>query len=103
MTERQQTFFGPSPHQLARTEHPETSKRAARELMPKVGSAMAKALRLLQENPGSTASELDAVAGTPAGSIRKRLNDLRERGLSFTKGSRRCHITGRQAQLWYPV
>ena len=95
----------PLPKQLARREHPATSKRAARDLVDsgRIGEAMKTALAFLWRHPGSTAAELDAYAETGDGAVRKRLNDLRREGLAEPRETRACRITGKCAQVWYPT
>lgn len=93
------------PRQRARSSDPATSHAAARDLVRSrsILSAQARALEVLRANPGSTARELDTLAGTLDGAIRKRLNDLFLEGLATKKGERKCTITGKTAQLWWPV
>ena len=100
----QQRFFDPPAddgHTLSRRTDPETSHEAARSLP--LGDRMTFALSILTLRPGSTASELDAATLAPSGTVRKRLNDLRKRGLAKTDGTRTCRVTGKRAQVWRPV
>lgn len=101
----QMDLFGVSARDLSRREDPSTSKQAARGLIDdgKLGNAMKIALHFVRRYPGSTASELDSLHGTEWGAVRKRLNDLRKVGLAYTKGTRRCNVTRRSAQIWYPT
>lgn len=85
-----------------RPTHPSTSMEAAQKMAPKVGSAMARALALLREHPESTATELDAKVRNN-GSVRKRLTDLKARGLAKVVGKRKCRITGMNAQVWVAI
>lgn len=94
----------------ARTEHPDTSKRAARELVAsgRLGKAMLAALHLARSAPGSTAAELDATGKLQGrvrgdGAIRKRLSELRAGGYLRSGDPRVCRVTGRMAQTWWPV
>ena len=65
------------------------------------------ALSTLKRFPGSTAAELDrdfvAMSGVAGdGQIRKRLNDLRKSGFARVDGTRKCRVTGRIVQVWWP-
>jgi len=93
------------PPPISRSTDPPTSSEAA-EHITTTGKRQANkrlALELLRANPNSTASELDAKAGSGEGKIRKRLGDLREDGLAKTVGTRVCRVTGRNAQTWVAV
>jgi len=93
------------PKSLSRRGDPPTSKEAAYALYESgaLGERKAFALGILIENPGSTAAELDLKAGTPAGGVRKRLNDLKKDHYAYVAGVRRCRVTGRRAQIWWPT
>lgn len=86
-----------------RPSHPSTSVEGAEHMAPKVGEAMAHALGVLWECPKCTAAELDSISHGRDGTIRKRLSDLRAKGLARTTGKRKCRITGRNAQTWEAV
>jgi len=91
------------PKTLARRDDPATSHEAAMDLhrTGTIGEMMSDALARMKAAPGSTASELDPWG---VGSrIGKRLNDLRKVGLAKVEGSRACRVTGKRAQLWWPV
>ena len=101
-------LFDKPPHgskELARTEDPGTSKKAAEEMVASgsLGRRTVEALNHLKHTPGSTATELETRAGVSDGRYRKRLNDLRKRGHAKTVGTRKCRVTGRAAQVWYPT
>ena len=87
---------------LSRRSDPATSKAAARAVAGKLGQRMAETLATLQLFPGSTASELDATEFPNDGRHRKRLNDLRKRGLARKGEARTCRVTGRKAMTWHP-
>ena len=89
--------------QHCRPTHPSTSMEAAEKIAPRVGTNMLLALELVQENPRRTAAELDKIAGYGNGTIRKRLSDLRAKGLARVVGKRKCRITGMNAQVWEAV
>jgi len=93
----------PDPRELSRATDPITSAEAAYALHATgvLGERMAWALSILVVKPGSTASELDPHG---VGSlISKRLNDLRKAGYARVAGVRPCRVTGKRAQLWWPV
>ena len=91
-----------NPKTLARTEHPDTSKEAAKDVVDKLPGSMAKALFALRGRPGSTASELDQLRSWGGeGSIRKRLNDLKLKGEARKGDKRKCRVTGKMAYTWY--
>ncbi len=87
-------------HRMYRSSDPETSKEGAKSVA--VESQKGKALRLLKKHPGHTAAEYDRYNGTPQGTIRKRLNDLAIDGLAFCRGTKKCSVSDRKAQIWYP-
>lgn len=106
----QRTFFGDwsqrelTPNQLARSSHPDTSHKAAAEIVDsgKLQHAMKTAEQWLRQMPHSTASELEEASGLTDGKIRKRLNDLKKVGLAEKGEKRRCRVTGRMAYTWIP-
>lgn len=87
---------------LARRKDPETSKQAARHVSKTLGARMEAALALLKSMPGKTACEIEHAALVSDGRYRKRLNDLRLRGLARKGRTRKCTITGRNAATWWP-
>ena len=101
---RMPLFDSPEPHTLARADDPDTSYQAASEMA--LSGALARMARiawdLLVEYPGATASELEEVSNFGDGKIRKRLNDLRKEGWAYNQDPRRCLITGKMAQTWWP-
>ena len=95
---------GIKPRELRRREHPGTSHEAAEHMVHtgKLGKMMAEALRLLRAYPGRTAAEIEHAAGVSDGRVRKRLNDLKKKGLASVSGARKCAVTKRNAQVWFP-
>ena len=92
----------PHPRELSRREDPATSHLATHQIAAEgtLGRMMKQALEALRDSPGSTASELDPRG---VGSIiAKRLNDLRKAQLATIGDPRRCRVTGRMAQTWWP-
>lgn len=90
---------------LSRRDDPATSHQAATELVEggEHGRMMNIARDVLRANPGNTANELEQMAGQQNGAVRKRLNDLRHKGKAEKSGERKCRITGKTAELWWPV
>ena len=54
-------------------------------------------LRIVRENPGNTAREIEGITGIKA---HKRLPELRRKGLVINGEDRRCRISGRPAMTW---
>jgi DNA-directed RNA polymerase specialized sigma24 family protein len=101
--ERQRDLFqAPRPAALHRTGDPDTSREAAQEVIgPAFNRRMLEALQAVQNLPGRTSNELEDILGVHAGTIRKRLNDLRLRGALVKGDKRKCAVTGRNAFTWY--
>lgn len=90
-----------------RPSDPITSVEAAEKMAPKAGRATLQALFVLKLFANSTASELEDAARkmdprdkVSDGAVRKRLSDLRAKGLAKVTGKRKCRITGMNAQTW---
>jgi hypothetical protein len=62
---------------------------------------MLVALQALHEHPGLTANELEAVTGLVDGKLRKRLNDLRKKGLAHKGVSRMSQVSGKLNATWF--
>ena len=94
--------------QISRPSHPETSGIAAQKLIDS-GSLNRHekiAMRLVRDNPGKTAYELDAIAvgeGMKPDQIRKRLGGLAkpERAKLKRGPKRTCSVRGSQCVTWY--
>jgi hypothetical protein len=84
---------------FARRADPETSHRAADELVTSgnLSRLQAAALELIQTHPLCTASELEQIAGWQ---VHKRLGELKRSGRIIVAGTRECVITGRRAQVY---
>ena len=105
-------LFDPNRNQLtspkrpaARRSDPATSHSAARdgEASGKFNSHRALALRMVRRYPGSTATELEFIAGVFPGTIRKRLVELETDELIEKGITRPCGQTKRPVQTWRPV
>ena len=100
----------PSFPRLARSTDPETSKKAARE-METSGQRETNedfAVRMVRRWPGSTAAELEVIAGQEGDrTVSKRLSGAEGHERVFSvepkEGDRVCEQTGRPAKFWYPV
>jgi predicted HTH transcriptional regulator len=90
---------------IARNSDPATSHQAAAEITADGSrdSMCETAYKLLKANPGSTAKELDKLAGANDGQIRKRLSDLAKAKLAVKGAARKCGVSGKSAQTWHPL
>lgn len=106
----QLSLFGPEPiavsHKpakaLARSSHPETSKKAAEEVVEVLPAMESIALEAVLSNPGLTAREHDKDR-TGDRVVGKRLSSLREKGLVREGDERVCTVSGFEAVTWYPT
>jgi hypothetical protein len=60
------------------------------------------AYSLVTDHPGSTARELDSKQRNSEGTIRKRLSELEKRSRIKRGTPKRCGVTGRMSQTWWP-
>lgn len=88
---------------LARTSDPATSHEAAAKIVSRLGEEQEWALGILRANPGKTSNELDDIAGTPKGDVRKRLPELERLGLAYRDGVRACGVSGNKCGVWWPT
>ena len=87
----------------ARFTDPDTSHEAAVGIQSKVGCLRGQAVDIVTRHPGKTARELDQLNNTEAeGAIRKRLKECECEGLIYASGKRKCSVTNKSAQLWWP-
>lgn len=108
----QLSLFGPEPiavsHKpakaLARSSHPETSKKAAEEVVEVLNERESTALAAVMDMQGATARELDeAFSHGATNAIGKRLDGLAKKGAIKRGDDRPCKVTGRMAQTWWPT
>ena len=66
------------------------------------GNRTFTAYSLVTDHPGSTARELDSKQENDEGTIRKRLAELEKRSRIKRGAPKKCGITGRMAQTWWP-
>ena len=109
-TNRDQLTPTPSFPRLARNSDPETSHRAAREMETSGQRETDEdfAVRMVRRWPGSTAAELEVIAGQEGDrTVSKRLSGAEKRKRIFSvepkEDDRVCGQTGRPAKFWYPV
>ena len=119
MAGTQLVIFDPANHQLtppktrtplARRTDPETSHRAALEMETSGQRETDEdfAVRMVRRWPGSTAAELEVIAGQEGDrTVSKRLSGAKKRKRVFSvepkEDDRVCGQTGRPAKFWYPV
>lgn len=85
----------------ARRSDPVTSKRAAEKLdATRITSLVYLALCRF---PGCTASELAEKARLPKEPTRKRLSELRQKGLAKNGMEKICPVSGFSCLTWFPV
>jgi len=88
---------------LSRSTDPETSHDAAWHVVKRLGEIQRWVLKIVEEWPGSTASELaDAKGIGDPRQINRRLPELEEQGRVRRGEARECQITGRKAATWFP-
>lgn len=91
---------------LSRTSHPETSKAAAKEIVESgvLETMESVALAAVMDMQGATARELDEAHSHGAtNSVGKRLDGLAKKGAIRRGDDRKCKVTGRMAQTWWPT
>jgi hypothetical protein len=87
---------------LARSDGPETSRAAARQVAPKLSGLRARVLDLVREHPGCTATELAHHAGDgDPRRVNRRLPELVRDGLLVRGPARPCLITGLKAHTYH--
>lgn len=91
------------PDPLARAADPETSKAAARGIVPHLGALQQAAADAVRRWPGRTATELAVNAGHADPRVfNRRLGECERLGMVRRGEPRRCKATGRQAATWWP-
>lgn len=88
---------------IARTNNPETSHLAAKEITESRGrqTLMRLALRHVRDNPGQTAGQIGDALGLHRSVIAKRLSDLKNAELIVQGPAVRTH--GKAQVTWYPA
>lgn len=95
---------GDTVKKLVRRTDPETSKEAAEVVIPHLGELHRWAQACVQESPGLTQRELGAkYCPTDPRKIGRRLNECELLKLVKRGEPRKCSISGRTAETWYPA
>lgn len=104
MTDSKTTFLFdgvPAAKELARRNDPEESKKAAREIAPKLGRLHYQVLTMVKTYPDHTVSELsDIYNQRDPRYIGRRLPELARTGKVYKSGSKQCYITHKTAATW---
>lgn len=88
---------------LARATDPETSKAAARAIIPHLSKLHAWTTECVQKSPGKTSRELAALyCPTDPRTINRRLGECEARQSVIRGAERACTISGRMAETWWP-
>ena len=91
------------PRTLARRTDPETSRQAADEIAGAVAALQWWAVVCVRMSPGKTQRELGAIyCPDDLRKIGRRLGEAAKKGLLRRGPVRKCSITGRNAETWYP-
>jgi hypothetical protein len=89
---------------LARATDPPTSQLAAEEIVPNLAALHRWAAECVAQRPGRTQRELGAeFCPLDLRKIGRRLNELAKAGVLKRGPVRKCSISGRPAETWYPV
>lgn len=94
----------PDARPLARRTDPVTSHEAAREIAGSVAALETWAAECVASAPGLTQRELGArFCPDDLRRIGRRLSECARKGLIKRGPVRKCSITGRSAETWWPV
>ena len=91
----------PVPGPMAGRTDPETSHKAAESMGLYIGSAQARAYRLVQDHPGATCPELAGGDERDRQRIGRRLSELQRAGLIRAEGEKPDPRTGRSCSRWW--
>jgi hypothetical protein len=104
VTDSKTTFLfdgTPAAKELARRNDPEESKKAAREIVPRLNFLHYQVLAMVTKNPDHTVNELaEFYRSRDPRRIGRRLPELAAQGKVFKSGSRQCTVTHRTAATW---
>jgi hypothetical protein len=84
-----------------RRSDPDTSKKAAFDVVPRAGSQRRKALEALLDHDGLTYAGVEAITGING--VWKRLSELKQGGWIEVRGTRRILETGSEGDVYYPT
>jgi hypothetical protein len=92
------------PKYLYKASDPKPSREAAEHIVASghVSRMETLAAKLIIENPGRTAREIEQIAGMPA-QLHKRLASIERKGWIKRGESRRCEVSGRNVTTWLPA
>ena len=89
---------------LARVNDPGTSRAAGEEARAHLANLVWWAVQCVEASPGPTQRELGArYCKDDPRRIGRRLCECERKGLLRRGVSRRCTVSGRQAETWWPV
>lgn len=78
-----------------------TSRKAAADIMPKIGSMRWRVLEAIRQSTGGlSAEQIEHAAGLSGNTVRPRLVELREAGLIFDSGAKIKTTSGKEAVVW---
>lgn len=78
-----------------------TSRKAAADITPKVGSMRWRVLEAIRQSPdGLSAEQVEHAAGLSGNTVRPRLVELREAGLIADSGRKIKTQSGKEAVVW---
>lgn len=104
-TDQEPTLFDePDGRMLARRGDPESSKRAAAAIVPKLSRLQLWAARCVAESPGLSGAELGRrYCPEDVRKINRRLCECERAGLiRRVANGRQCTVSGRTVDAWYP-
>lgn len=89
---------------LARRADPESSQESAEEILRRLGQRQRHALECVRKKPGLTQLELGReFPSSDPRAVGRRLNELEREGLLVRGEARKCSVSGKRAQTWWPV
>ena len=93
----------PDPKALARRHDPVTSRLGAESIEADLPRLHRETLAAVRANPGLTQLELDTNYRHSTRVFGRRLNEVAKRGLIRRGEKRKCRVSGRLAETWWPV
>jgi|SRR5581483_3072970 len=88
---------------LARTTDPATSKAAARGVRKKLPNLVAWAAGCVARHPGMTSLEITKLEGeADPRKLNRRLGEAERAGLVCRGPVRKCGVSGKRAETWFP-
>ena len=91
-------------HTMVRSTDPSTSKQSAKEFAGNVARIDAWAIECVTETPGKTQRELGEIhCPDDQRRVGRRMSYLAGLGLIRRGDARKCTISGRNSQTWWPI